>query len=276
LGLSQAESEQIPALGLNIDFIKRYLSEHNPYVHKAEEMIKTTPPGRGSRLLTVQESNDLYDYFVKDINGIRLMAVGPFAESDNDLGVNCYHSKTGSVDLLLNHLIDYQNEYVIVDMTAGADSFASGLFTRFDITFLVVEPTIKSVGVYEQYKQYAKDYDVCIRVIGNKVEDESDREFIESYVGQDLRGTFSHSKFVRTMEKGHIPPISDLEPGNQHVLDSMLTEINSQEKDWDTFYKQAIYFHRKNGENWANSIVGFDVSSQIDPDFSLKETVETM
>ena len=29
----------------------------------------------------------------------------------------------------------------MVDMTAGADSFASGLFTRFDLTFLVCEPT---------------------------------------------------------------------------------------------------------------------------------------
>lgn len=59
--------------------------------------------------------------------GARLMATGPFTE--DDLGVACYHSKTGAVELYLNHLVDGPGEYVVVDCTAGADSFASGLFT---------------------------------------------------------------------------------------------------------------------------------------------------
>ena len=72
----------------------------------------------------------------------------------------CYHSKVGAVELLLNHLVDGPGEYVVVDMTAGADSFASGLFTRFDVTFLVCEPTLRSVGVYRQYVGYARDFGV--------------------------------------------------------------------------------------------------------------------
>ena len=81
--------------------------------------------------------------------GARLMATGPF--SDDDLGVACYHSKTGAVELYLNHLVDGPGEYVVVDCTAGADSFASGMFTRFDLTFLVAEPTRKGIGVYRQW-----------------------------------------------------------------------------------------------------------------------------
>ncbi len=50
------------------------------------------------------------------------------------------------MELLLNHLTDDVGEYMVVDMTAGADSFASGLFTRFDVMFLVCEPTSRSVG----------------------------------------------------------------------------------------------------------------------------------
>jgi CO dehydrogenase maturation factor len=52
-------------------------------------------------------------------------------------------------------------------MTAGADAFASGLFTRFDVTFLVAEPTKQGVSVYLQYTEYAREYDVNICVIGN-------------------------------------------------------------------------------------------------------------
>ena len=64
--------------------------------------------------------------------GARLMATGPF--TDDDLGVACYHSKTGAAELYLNHLADGPGEYVVVDCTAGAESFASGMFTRFDLT----------------------------------------------------------------------------------------------------------------------------------------------
>ena len=88
------------------------------------------------------------------------MVTGPF--TDDDLGVACYHSKTGAVELYLNHLVDGPGEYVVVDCTAGADSFASGMFTRFDLTFLVAEPTRKGVAVYRQWTDYAADYDVAL------------------------------------------------------------------------------------------------------------------
>jgi CO dehydrogenase maturation factor len=62
------------------------------------------------------------------VPGVRLGLAGGFTE--DDLGVACYHAKTGAVELLLSHLVDGPGEYVVVDMTAGADAFASGLFTR--------------------------------------------------------------------------------------------------------------------------------------------------
>ena len=52
----------------------------------------------------------------------------------------------------------------------GADSFASGLFTRFDLTFLVAEPTRKGVSVYRQWQDYAAGFDVAVALVGNKVQ----------------------------------------------------------------------------------------------------------
>jgi len=274
LGLSEEDASRIPAMGLEMNRIKEYLIGANANIGDVSEMVKTTPPSTGSRLLTVTEDNQIYQHFVKEIDGIRLMAVGPFTE--DDLGVKCYHSKTGSVELLLNHLIDKENEYVVVDMTAGADSFASGLFTRFDVTFLVVEPTVKSVGVYEQYKKYAEQYDVCIRVVGNKIEDESDVAFIREHVGGDLITAFSHSQFIRAMEKGTMHPLSELEPENVKALDQIITEVDKQEKDWGTYYAQAVEFHHKNAKSWANDTTGTDVTMQVDPSFSLKDAVKSM
>lgn len=274
LGLSEKEASQIPAMGLEMWRIKEYLRGTSATIGDTSEMVKTTPPGSGSRLLTVTEDNQLYDHFIKEIDGVRLMVVGPFTEED--LGVKCYHSKTGSVELVLNHLVDKENEYVLVDMTAGADAFASGLFTRFDVTFLVVEPTMKSVSVYEQYKKYAEQYEVSIRVIGNKIEDTSDVAFILEYVGDDLIATFSRSKFIRAMEKGAVCPLSDLEVENTEALDRIIAEVDRQEKDWDQYYAQAIEFHTKNAKSWANVATGTDVTLQIDSSFSLKDAAKDM
>jgi CO dehydrogenase maturation factor len=135
-----------PAMGAHLTEIKEYLRGSNPRISSAAAMVKTTPPGPGSRLLRLGGPDPVHDLAVDTPCGARLLATGPF--TDSDLGVACYHSKTGAVELYLNHLADGPGEYVVVDCTAGADSFASGLFTRFDLTVLVAEPTRKGISVY--------------------------------------------------------------------------------------------------------------------------------
>ncbi|MBV9142168.1 MAG: ATP-binding protein [Pseudonocardiales bacterium] len=265
LGATEAEAIALPALGAQLPLIKNYLRGVNPRIASAEVMIKTTPPGAGSRLLRVVERNPIYDACVREVGGARLAVTGPFAE--DDLGVSCYHAKVGAVELLLNHLVDGAGEYVVVDMTAGADSFASGLFTRFDVTFLVCEPTLRSVGVYRQYRAYAREFGVRIVVVGNKVADEEDAAFLRAQIGADLVGWMSQSAHVRAAERGETRPISALEPANLATLDAMRAVVDSVVKDWDTYQRHAVEFHLRNCAAWANDRVGGNLANQVDPDF---------
>src|SRR5919201_395136 len=230
-------------MGDRLSLIKGYLRGTNPRITSADTMIKTTPPGEGSRLLRVQENNPVYDACARPVEldggAVRLMVTGPF--TDADLGVACYHSKTGAVELCLNHLLDGEGEYVVVDMTAGADSFASGMFTKFDVTFLVAEPTRRSVGVYRQYRGYAREYGVRIRVIGNKVAGDDDLAFLREEIGEELLTWIGRSPFVRAAEKGRPPP-----------------------------FRQAVEFHVRNARRWGNAATGEDLTSQVDPAFVLR------
>jgi CO dehydrogenase maturation factor len=267
LGLPEDEAVLLPALGDHLPEIKEYLRGSNPRISSAQAMVKTTPPGRGSRLLRVVEDNPLYAELVREVGGVRLAVTGPFATED--LGVACYHSKVGAVELLLNHMVDGPGEYVVVDMTAGADSFASGLFTRFDVTFLVCEPTLRSVGVYRQYVGYARDFGVRVCVVGNKVDDASDVEFLTEHVGADLLTWVGRSAYVKAAERGTIAPIEALEPANRHALDAMRAAVDSCDKDWQTYTRQAVEFHLRNASAWANDKVGEDLGGQVDPGFVL-------
>lgn len=265
LGADPDEAALRPTLGEHLDDIKTYLRGSNPRISSTDAMVKTTPPGRGSRLLQVAEDNPLWQRCVATTGGVRLASTGGFAESD--LGVACYHSKVGAVELILNHLVDADDEYVIVDMTAGADAFASGLFTRFDRTFIVCEPTVRGVGVYRQYRDYAADYQVAVSVVGNKVTDNADEQFLREQVGADLLASLGVSRHVRAAEQGRPGPITDLEPANQAVLDTLRTAVDTTGRDWARFTRQAVHFHLRNATAWANDRTGEDLTGQIDPEF---------
>ncbi|HEV3172853.1 MAG TPA: ATP-binding protein [Actinocrinis sp.] len=265
LGLDDRAACAVPALGGQLHSIKEYLRGDNPRIASAAEMVKTTPAGRGSRLLRLDGDDPFHRDWSVDASGVRLMATGPFTEED--LGVACYHSKTGAVELYLNHLVDTEGEYVVVDMTAGADSFASGMFTRFDLTFLVAEPTLRGVSVYRQYREYADGYGVRIAVIGNKVTGPEDEEFLRERVGDDLLTCLTTSAYVRAAEQGRYAPLDALEPANRESLDLFRLIVDGCEKDWGQFQRQAIDFHLRNARAWANKAVGVDLSGQVDPEF---------
>lgn len=194
------------------------------------------------------------------------MLTGPFSEED--LGTSCYHSKVGAVELYLNHLVDGHDEYVVVDMTAGADSFASGLFTRFDMTFLIAEPTVRGVSVHRQYAEYARDHDVTIQVVGNKVRGADDVEFLTDHVGDSLLTHLGQSEFVRAMEKGRHPSLTNLEPENLKALGILRDTVDAVPKDWELFTRQGIEFHIRNARRWGGAAEA-ELVAQVDPDFTL-------
>ncbi|WP_306332734.1 ATP-binding protein [Streptomyces sp. KL118A] len=275
LGLDEAAAAELPALGARLPLIKDYLRGSNPRIASADTMIKTTPPGEGSRLLRVREANPVFDACARPVElddaTVRLMVTGPFTEAD--LGVACYHSKTGAVELCLNHLVDGRDEYAVVDMTAGSDSFASGMFTRFDMTFLVAEPTKKGVSVYRQYKEYARDFGVSLAVVGNKVQGQDDIDFLREQVGDDLLVTVGHSDWVRAMEKGRPPRFELLEEENRRSLQALQAAVDGsyERRDWERYTSQMVHFHLKNAQSWGNERTGADLAAQVDPSFVLRE-----
>lgn len=267
LGLPDDLSAGLPPLGNNLAALKDYLRGQNPLIGSSDAMIKTTPPGRGSRLLRVSDDEPLWERYGYPVNGARLLVTGPFTE--DDLGVACYHSKVGAVELLLNHLVDGPGEYVVVDMTAGADAFASGLFTRFDRTVLVVEPTRKSVSVYHQYRSYAAEHQVEISVVGNKVVDAGDVSFLQDQIGPDLIGCVGLSPALRAAERGEPFAFADLADDDHQTLAAIRTGLDATPRDWHRYTRQAVEFHLRNAAAWGNDATGVDLAAQVDPEFVL-------
>ncbi|WKZ24521.1 MAG: AAA family ATPase [Patescibacteria group bacterium] len=253
--------------------LKNFFRGENLFIKSSDLMIKTTPPGRGSQLISFKKDFGFLNNFTVKSGSLYFADTGDF--EDDDIGVKCYHSKTGLVEIILNHFIDNQDEYIIVDMTAGADAFASGLFTKFDLTVFIAESTEQSLAVYRQYEKYAHLYNVPLAVVVNKVEDSEDRLFAEKNI-DNILAFFPRSIMVKKMERGEAIKINELEKDNQEVLEVIKDKLDERVKDWELFYKQSIYFHQKNCLSWANDSLGKDLTEQIDPEFDLTQEVSRM
>jgi len=264
LGIPESELEVIPTLSQDMRMVKEWLRGKNRRITSADAMIRTTPPGEGSRLLRFNERSPILSIFGRRVDGATLLRAGEFSEED--VGLSCYHAKTGAAELLLNHLADGPNEYVVVDMTAGADSFSSGLFLAFDLTILVAEPTLKSVGVRDQYVACAAGYEgVDVRVVGNKLADDEDHTFLKERIGDAVLGNLTHSAYIKALDRGEQRPIAQLEPENLAVLDAIKTALDAKQKDWKGYYERANEFHRKKAE--LNQDYAYTLIAQIDEGF---------
>jgi CO dehydrogenase maturation factor len=49
----------------------------------------------------------------------------------------------------------------------------------------------------------------------------------------------------------------------------MRATVDTTQRDWARFTRQAVRFHLRNASAWANAKTGEDLAQQIDPDFTL-------
>lgn len=258
LGVPAAE---LPALGDHLRDIKDFLRGDNRLIPTADAMIKTTPPGPGSRLLTLLGDDWFHRKFVLQRGGLAVMSAGEFTE--DDLGVSCFHGKTGGIELYLNHLLDGPREFVVADMTAGADLFASPLFTKFDLLVIACEPTIDSLDVYDQCQHYGKDFGLQMVVLANKVADDADRDFLRSRVDEPV-AWFERSSHIRATSRGERFDLSQLEPPNLQALEVLLGKLQGMSRNWSAYQRLMHLLHERNVASWAPHADG-----QIDPTFEL-------
>ncbi|MBL8159728.1 AAA family ATPase [Candidatus Saccharibacteria bacterium] len=171
---------ELPGMGSGLGDIAMHLRGDNPRFDAAA-MHKTTPPGSGSRFVTLRPDDWFIERYTRSAEGLMVAGAGDIPAEN--IGVKCYHGLNGAVELVLGHMLDREDEYVLVDMTAGADAFSSSIFTKVDAIVLVVEATQKSLSVYHQFGEHLASYEIPLIVVANKVEDDEDITFIKETVG---------------------------------------------------------------------------------------------
>ncbi len=274
IGIAPEKVKALPRIGQEASVLRDYVRGTNDYINPAH-FIESTPAGRGSQFVTLAGGDPVSNHFILREDNLRFMAVG--GHGDEDMGTTCYHKFTGAEGIFLNHLLDEENEFVIGDKCAGADPFASsGLASRYDAIYLVLEPTLKSIGVFEQASQYAKPFGIRLYIIANKITSPDDLVFIEEKTGQKALCAFGDLAVIRNLEKGHDYQISDLD---ESIIQNLKTMVQTAKalgpRDWSHYMNIGNQFHKRAGDGWASSKYGYDIMEQVDPDFHYDQIIAT-
>ena len=182
--------------------LKKHLKGTNERIASIDHFKKSTPPGAGSNLINISDENDWFMNRFSRVSSptLSLATVGTYSEEG--IASSCYHNNLAILENTLSHMTD--DGIAVVDMVAGTDAFASTLFAQFDVLFFVAEPTARSLAVFDQYKALATKGDVLDRlyVVGNKIDDIDDEEFIRKAVGDRYVASISRSSQILNVDKG--------------------------------------------------------------------------
>jgi CO dehydrogenase maturation factor len=248
--------------------IKTYLKGSNQ-INDLNAFRKTTPPTKRSKLISIGKLNEtpLAD-FMKTKNSLNLFVVGTYEE--DEIGASCYHNNLAILENILSHMID-KGGYIVSDMVAGVDAFANTLHSQFDIICLIVEPTKRSIDVFEKYHTLAKGAGVHdnLIVIGNKIRSKDDENFIRAHIPEDkIAGFFLEDKYLRkTDQTGEPLDVNCIDKKNIKLLESLLSILRGRPHSPDKRLKKLWQLHKKYVAQKSITERFGDLTSQIDTSF---------
>ncbi|CEQ10949.1 bifunctional carbon monoxide dehydrogenase /acetyl-CoA synthase [[Clostridium] sordellii] len=121
--------------------------------------------------------DDIPDKYCKEYNGVRLLTLGTVDSG----GSGCVCPEHVLLKSLCSHLILQNKDVVVMDMEAGIEHLGRGTAQGVDAFIVVVEPGERSLQTYRKVKRLGTDIGVKkVFVVGNKVRNKSDEDFIAS------------------------------------------------------------------------------------------------
>ncbi len=272
LGFLEPSQEKHISHPAAVERIKKYLIGENMRIASPAHFKKTTPPGKGSRLLRIGQSDPILDHFAKRRDNTQFVVVGTYSEEG--IGMSCYHNNLGILENMLSHT-PAEDAVVVVDMVAGVDAFANSLHSQFDLMVIVVEPTRRSLDVFSQYLALAREAGVAdtLIAVGNKVRSDEDRVFISTAIQcEKLLGFFSESSYLEAHDRiGGPLEIEKIETENKDLLALLFAKAESNIADPDARLAMLHALHRRYVSQPFIAERFGDLSGQIDPDFSYRQ-----
>ncbi|MFO7752464.1 MAG: AAA family ATPase [Desulfobacteraceae bacterium] len=162
------------AAGLGID-------ETEPITPVAElsdliaERTGAQPGTMGGFFTLNPKVDDIPDRFSRERDGVKLLVMGTVQQG----GSGCICPESTILKALMNHLVLFRDEVVLMDMEAGVEHLGRGTSGAMDALIIVVNPGKRSRVAAEKIRKLGSDIGIkTIYVLGNRIKTQEDKDII--------------------------------------------------------------------------------------------------
>lgn len=121
--------------------------------------------------------DDIPERFSLERDGVKLLVMGTVQSG----GSGCICPESTILKALMNHLVLFRDDIVIMDMEAGVEHLGRATSASVDALIIVVNPGARSRAAADTIRKLGKDIGIQnIIILGNRVKGEEDRELIRS------------------------------------------------------------------------------------------------
>ncbi|MGI6110155.1 MAG: AAA family ATPase [Eubacteriaceae bacterium] len=194
-------------LGLALGMSEEDIAEITPISERSDLVEERTGATRGtfgSMFKMNPKVSDIPEKYSKEHEGVKLLTMGTVDTG----GSGCVCPEHVMLKMLMNHLVLFEKDVVIMDMEAGIEHLGRGTAQAVDAFIVVVEPGARSIQTFHKISKLAGDIGVRrVYAIGNKIRDRKDEDFLNEKIGADnILGFIPYSADIADSDRaGHSP-----------------------------------------------------------------------
>ena len=150
------------------------------------------------------EVNDLLKDYMIEQDGYKLMVLGAIQTAEG----GCACPENHVLRKMLKKMLLTADDVVLLDMEAGIEHLGRGTIVGVDHLLIVVIPSKSSIRTALKIKKLADDVQIPhVWFVGNLVQDEEDKLFLQEGLGVNPVACFPNSQNIRNAERNETPVI---------------------------------------------------------------------
>ncbi len=190
------------------------ISEETPITPIAElrELIAErtgAEPGTMGGFFTLNPKvDDIPERFSLERDGVKLLVMGTVQSG----GSGCICPESTILKALMNHLVLFRDEVVLMDMEAGIEHLGRATSGSMDALLIIVNPGARSRAAASKIKKLGQDIGIQrILVLGNRVRSKEDEDLIqESLPDHEVIGFIPEMDEIVAADREGVRPFEDI------------------------------------------------------------------
>jgi len=167
--------------------------------------------------------SDVAEKFAVSHNGVELLVLGAIKRG----GGGCACPENVFIKALVNDLVLYKNETLIMDMEAGIEHLGRATSSGVDVMVIVVEPGQRSLDCANTVIKMSKEIGLAnFVIVGNKVTCEDDKHFIANRLsGFNMSAYLPYSENIRKADRDGVSALDGMNGEERAILENLVNLI---------------------------------------------------